>query len=138
MTEFTPVSALIGGMMIGSAAAGLLLLQGRIAGVSGILGTTLSSEDGRPWRLAFLLGLPLGALGASSLMGGTALQIAGSPFLLVAAGLLVGVGTQIGGGCTSGHGVCGLARFSSRSTLATATFMGVAALVVFVQRLAGA
>ncbi len=138
MTEFTPVSATLGGIMIGCAAAGLLLLQGRIAGISGILGTALSAEDDRPWRLAFLVGLPLGALGASAAMGGATVQIAGSPFVLVAAGLLVGVGTQVGSGCTSGHGVCGLARFSGRSLVATATFMVVAALVVFVRRVAGA
>lgn len=138
MTEFTPVSALLGGIMIGTAAAGLLLLQGRIAGISGILGSALTSADERPWRLAFLVGLPLGALGASTALGGAAVSVAGSPILLVGAGLLVGVGTQLGSGCTSGHGVCGLARFSGRSLVATATFMGVAGLVVFAGHLVGA
>lgn len=138
MTEFTPVSALVGGMMIGLAAAGLLMLHGRIAGISGILGSALTSHDERPWRLAFLVGLPLGALGASSALGGSAVQVAGTPMLLIVAGLFVGVGTQLGSGCTSGHGVCGLARLSSRSLVATATFIGVAALVVFVRRLVGA
>ena len=134
MTEFTPVSALLGGMLIGCAAAGLLTLHGRIAGISGILGSALAGEDERPWRVAFLAGLPLGALATSALQGGAAVQVAGPPALLIAGGLLVGVGTKIGSGCTSGHGVCGLARFSSRSLVATLTFIGVAALVVFVRR----
>ena len=138
MTEFTPVSALIGGILIGIAAAGLLLLNGRIAGVSGILGTALAGGDERPWRWAFLVGLPLGALGASAALGGSTVAIMGSPVLLVVAGLFVGVGTQLGSGCTSGHGVCGLARFSRRSLVATATFMGVAGLVVFARHFVGA
>lgn len=137
MTEFTPISALLGGMLIGVAAAGLLLLNGRIAGISGIMGSALTSGDERPWRLVFLIGLPLGALGASVALGGVAFHLAASPTLLVVAGLLVGVGTQVGSGCTSGHGVCGLARFSGRSLVATALFMVVAALVVFARRAIG-
>ncbi len=138
MTEFTPVPALLGGMLIGCAAAGLLFLHGRIAGISGIFGTGLAGGEGRPWRVAFLLGLPLGAFGASVVVGGGAVQVAASPLVLVIAGLVVGVGTQLGSGCTSGHGVCGLARLSGRSLVATATFMGVAGLVVFLQRALGA
>lgn len=130
MTEFTPVSALLGGMLIGVAAAGLLLLNGRIAGISGILGTALTSGDERGWRIAFLVGLPLGALGTSAALGGVPFHLGASPTVLVVAGLLVGAGTQIGSGCTSGHGVCGLARFSGRSLVATALFMVIAGLVV--------
>lgn len=138
MTEFTPIPSLIGGMLIGVAAAGLLLLNGRVAGISGILGTALAGGDERSWRWAFLLGLPLGAWGASALLGGTTVTLSATPMVLIGAGLLVGVGTQLGSGCTSGHGVCGLARLSGRSLVATLTFIGVAGLVVFVGHLVGA
>ncbi len=136
MTNFTPVSALLGGLMIGAAAAGLLMLHGRIAGISGILGGALTGDD-RGFRWAFLVGLPLGAVLVSALQGGVTVQVEGSTALLVTAGLLVGVGTQLGSGCTSGHGVCGLARRSPRSLIATVTFMGVAALVVYLMHVIG-
>ena len=138
MTEFTPIPATLGGLLIGAAAAGLLLLQGRVAGVSGILGSALTASEGRGWRLAFLLGLPLGALAFSLLGEGPPVSISAGPATLVAAGLFVGAGTQIGSGCTSGHGVCGLARFSARSLVATCTFIVVAALVVALRRALGA
>lgn len=135
MSGFTPWSALIGGALIGLAAALLLLLNGRIAGVSGIVGGLLASgNDDRRWRLAFLAGLPLGAwlYGAASGTGLPAVE-ASLP-LLVAGGLLVGFGTRLGGGCTSGHGVCGISRFSRRSIVATLLFMGSAGVTVFVVR----
>lgn len=134
MTEFTPLSAACGGLLIGIAAALLLLANGRIAGVSGILGSALTQREDRSWRLAFLVGLPLGAWGASVWVGGADVYIAGSPFYLMAAGFLVGAGTQWGSGCTSGHGVCGMARLSGRSWVATVTFMVAAAAVVFLRR----
>jgi uncharacterized membrane protein YedE/YeeE len=135
MAPFDPWSGLAGGALIGLAAAALLALRGRIAGISGILGGALvPSEGGRGWRIAFLLGLPLGA-GLAWMAGvETPLLTEGRPALLLGAGLLVGFGTQMGSGCTSGHGVCGLARGSARSLVATGVFMGVAALTVFVTR----
>jgi uncharacterized protein len=131
--NFTPVSGLIGGLLIGLAAALLLLLNGRISGISGIVGGLLmrkSSEVG--WRVAFVAGLLLGAL-AYVLATDDALPVRMQASLpvLVAAGLLVGFGTRLGSGCTSGHGVCGIARLSKRSIAATAIFFGVAILTVF-------
>lgn len=136
MTEFTPVSSTLGGLLIGLAAALLLLGSGRVAGVSGILGQALwpSAAEERSWRVAFLIGLPLGAALVSLVSGPLVVDIAAPPLTLVAAGLLVGFGTRLGNGCTSGHGVCGMARGSRRSIAATLTFMAVAALVVFVTR----
>jgi uncharacterized membrane protein YedE/YeeE len=136
MTEFTPVTGAIGGALIGLASAGLLLADGRVAGVSGILGRSLFPAKGDlGWRLAFLAGLPLGAwLTGLAWPDTRALAVTGSVPLLVAGGLLVGLGTQIGSGCTSGHGVCGVARGSRRSIVATATFMAVAIATTFVAR----
>jgi len=134
MTEFTPVSAVIGGLLIGCAAALMLLANGRVAGVSGILGSALVSGDERGWRVAFLVGLPLGAWLASVGVGGGEVTLTGSPFYLMGAGLLVGAGTQWGSGCTSGHGVCGMARLSGRSWVATGVFMVTAAAVVYLRR----
>lgn len=137
MTEFTPLSGFIGGLMIGAAALIVLFAQGRIAGISGLLGTAMQArpEGGRGWRIAFLLGLPVGALLFDMVTGG-GLQVrpqVGLPLMLLG-GLLVGFGTRMGNGCTSGHGVCGIARLSNRSILATATFMLVGGLTVFVMR----
>ena len=135
MTEFTPVQSLAGGLLIGAAAALLLLANGRVAGISGIAGGSLGAERGdRLWRFLFLLGLPLGALALSPVGFGGAVTLPASPLLLLAGGLLVGYGTQLGSGCTSGHGVCGIARGSKRSLAATATFMASGALTVFVLR----
>jgi uncharacterized membrane protein YedE/YeeE len=135
MTTFTPVTALLGGCLIGLAAVFLLLANGRIAGVSGILGGALAPADaGRGWRLAFLVGLPLGALAAGALRGGLTISASASPLTLVAAGLLVGFGTQLGSGCTSGHGVCGIARGSGRSVVATAVFLASGFATVFAVR----
>ena len=132
---FTPVSALAGGALIGLAATLLYAVTGRIAGISGIGGGLLrAGERDAGWRLAFLAGLVVGA-GAAALAAGTpTLRIDASWPLLVVGGLLVGYGTQLGRGCTSGHGVCGIARFSPRSIAATVVFMGAAAATVFVTR----
>ena len=134
--EFTPLAGLAGGLLIGLASAGLWLATGRIAGISGILGGAPFAEPGeRAWRVAFLLGLPAGtALALWLLPAARAFEITRSPLLLIAGGLLVGYGTQLGSGCTSGHGVCGVARGSARSIVATGTFMATGVATVFVLR----
>ena len=137
MEPLSPLVAIAGGLLIGTAAALLLLLNGRIAGVSGMLATTSRiGTRGPPWRqaAAFIGGLPLGAVLIVTFVRKPDLVIAASPAALVLAGLLVGFGTLLGNGCTSGHGVCGMARLSPRSILATLTFMATAALTVFVLR----
>ena len=124
-----------GGVAIGAASALLLLLEGRIAGISGILGGALQARGGeRRWRLAFLAGLPLGALLFAAAAGAPRPRIEAGPLLVVAGGLLVGYGTRLGGGCTSGHGVCGIARGSRRSIAATLAFMLAGGATVFVRR----
>lgn len=139
MTNFTPISALVGGALIGLASSFLMLLTGRIAGISGIVGGCLAPAAGdRGWRLAFIAGLvaaPLiGALAGASL---PLPQIPANWAVIVGAGLLVGFGTRLGGGCTSGHGVCGIARLSPRSVVATVVFMATAMAVVFLMRHGG-
>lgn len=138
MLASLPVSyAISGGLAIGAAAALLLLLTGRIAGVSGLVASFLRIADtGPPWRLAaaFVIGLPLGAWLASAFVRRPEIEVTSSAPLLVAAGLLVGFGTRLGNGCTSGHGVCGIGRLSSRSIIATLTFMVAAAATVFAAR----
>ena len=136
MANFTPVSALIGGAFIGLSAVLLMLLNGRIAGISGILGNLLRPQQGEwQWRLAFVAGLAVAPLLLSSASQvSAAVDIAAGWPALVVGGLLVGFGTRMGGGCTSGHGVCGLARFSPRSLVATLVFMAAGAAVVFVIR----
>ena len=133
MENFTPISGLIGGLLIGFAAALLLLLNGRISGISGIVGGLLSPKSGDAgWRVVFVAGLLLGAF-IYMLATGSAIPVmmqASLPIIVVA-GLLVGFGTRLGSGCTSGHGVCGIARLSRRSIVATSVFMGVAILTVF-------
>jgi len=136
MSHFTPVSALLGGALIGTAALLCWLLLGRIAGISGILAGAAQAEGAeRNWRLAFLAGLILAPL-ALALAGGTlpVPDATRNPAMLVVAGLLVGFGTRMGSGCTSGHGVCGLARLSRRSLAATGVFMASAVATVFVTR----
>lgn len=134
MTEFTPIQSLLGGLLIGGAAALLLLANGRIAGISGIAGGSLGARPrDRLWRALFLAGLPLGAALCSIGLESTFTPSASGPLLGVG-GLLVGYGTQLGGGCTSGHGVCGMSRGSPRSIAATGTFMATAAATVFVVR----
>jgi uncharacterized membrane protein YedE/YeeE len=136
MANFTPISAAIGGMLIGLAATLLLATNGRIAGISGIAGGLMQRDAGaRGWRLMFLAGLMLAPV-IYGFAGGMVpeIQISGSMPLLVAGGLLVGYGTSLGRGCTSGHGVCGLARLSPRSLAATLTFLAMGILTVFVMR----
>jgi uncharacterized protein len=122
--NFTPYSALAGGAILGVAVTFLLLATGRIAGISGILGGLLPPKAGDSgWRLAFIIGLVTSPLVYSLFTALPTIQIdAGLPTLILA-GLLVGIGTRYGAGCTSGHGVCGLARFSPRSLVATLSFM---------------
>ncbi|MCL6484200.1 MULTISPECIES: YeeE/YedE family protein [Janthinobacterium] len=133
--NFTPWTSLAGGMLIGLAAAMFLLFNGRIAGISGILGGLLQWPTGDlAWRIAFLLGL----VGAPLVYGLFAplptVQVDAGAITLVAAGLLVGIGTRYGSGCTSGHGVCGLSRRSPRSLVATGAFMVAGFLTVFIVR----
>lgn len=141
MESFTPISSLVGGALIGLAASILLLFHGRVAGVAGILGETLRGDGTRGegvFRAAFLAGLVVagialrvvypaafGAAGSSSATGIAFVAIAG---------VLVGYGTRLGSGCTSGHGVCGLSRLSKRSIAATLTFMAAGGVTVFVVR----
>jgi uncharacterized membrane protein YedE/YeeE len=128
------IEAVVGGAMIGAAASGLLLVNGRIAGISGILGNAVRGIEGT-WRWAFLVGLIAAPLWSPLLGLPFAIAHHQAGLIQIAvAGLLVGVGTQIGSGCTSGHGVCGIANFSLRSLTATAIFIGFAALTVFVLR----
>ena len=137
MQPMMPVVAIAGGLLIGTAAALLLLLTGRIAGVSGMAATaaTLGAGDApRAQAIAFIAGLPIGALPIALLVRTPALVVTASVPLLIVAGLLVGFGTRLGNGCTSGHGVCGMARLSPRSLAATATFMASGAATVFLAR----
>jgi uncharacterized membrane protein YedE/YeeE len=132
MANFTPLSAAIGGALIGLAAAMLMLFAGRVAGISGILGATLGIGTGdRGWRLAFIAGLIL-APTAAMLTGYTVPmpQMPASWLVIIAAGMLIGFGARLAGGCTSGHGVCGIARLSKRSVVATIVFMGTAVVTV--------
>ena len=132
---FTPWSALIGGMLIGLAAAMFALLNGRIAGISGVLGGLLKPTRGDVgWRVAFIGGLVAAPLVYGLFAALPAVQIDASYLALVVAGLLVGVGTRYGSGCTSGHGVCGLSRLSPRSLVATLTFMIAGFATVFAMR----
>ncbi|WER50298.1 YeeE/YedE family protein [Cupriavidus sp. WKF15] len=135
LANFTPGLSLVGGLVIGAAAAVLVLLNGRIAGISGILGGLLSlPRKDMAWRLAFLAGL-VGAPVLASLLGKPAVaDIQASWGEILVAGFLVGLGTRYASGCTSGHGVCGISRGSVRSLVATLTFMVAGFLTVFVQR----
>jgi len=134
MSMTTALHALLGGALIGAAASLLLLANGRIAGVSGVLGRVAGTDFGEQgWRLAFLAGLLAPAL----LVGAGPVQWHGGLPWAAASGLLVGFGTRLGRGCTSGHGVCGLANLSGRSLLATLVFMATAIVTVFVVRHGG-
>ena len=142
MDQFAPLTATLGGVLIGLAATILWVFNGRLAGVSTIAGNTLPLRAGDTlWRLLFLAGLPIGAwlgfLYGPRLFDGipTSLPAAAlGPLGLVAAGLLVGIGTRLSNGCTSGHGICGLSRLSLRSFVAVATFMATAIVTVFIVR----
>lgn len=133
--HFTPWMSLAGGLVLGLAATLLVLFNGRILGVSGIVGGLLRPQRfDMGWRLAFMAGM-LSAPWAYSLLGGRfTMQVDASEAMVVMAGLLVGIGTRYGSGCTSGHGVCGLSRLSPRSLTATAAFMGAGFVSVWVLR----
>lgn len=136
MHNLTPFSGLIGGALIGLATALLMLLTGRIAGISGIFGGLLTRTTGDAgWRIAFIAGLIAAPLLAALAGRPLPTPIMPASFIMIAiAGLLVGIGTRMGGGCTSGHGVCGIARLSTRSLAATAIFMITAIVTVAIVR----
>ena len=140
--NFTPLLSTAGGMLIGLAASAMLLFEGRVAGISGIVGGLFTPRAGDiGWRVAFLFGLlAAGIVGSALFPAAVAVEITRAPWMLVVAGLLVGVGTRLGNGCTSGHGVCGLSRMSPRSLASVVTFMAVGAVVAMVvgQLFAGA
>ena len=130
---FTPVTALIGGALIGAAAAAFVVLNGRIAGVSGILGGLLRPARGDiAWRAAFVAGLVAAPLAYGVFAALPAIRVDTDIAVLIAAGLLVGVGTRYGSGCTSGHSVCGISRLSPRALVATLAFMAAGFATVFV------
>lgn len=134
-THFTPWAALAGGVLLGLASALFVLLNGRVLGISGIVGGLLRPRAGDiGWRLAFLLGMLVAPILYWLVVGPTQPRIDASWGMVVIAGLLVGVGTRYGSGCTSGHGVCGLSRMSPRSLVATLAFMGAGFVTVFLIR----
>lgn len=123
MENFTPVSALIGGALVGLGALVLYLFSGRIAGISGITSSALFSSEGRNWRLAFVAGIIAGPLLVNALVSDFSFSTPELGWQVVVGGLLVGIGTGWGSGCTSGHGICGISRLSTRSITATIIFM---------------
>lgn len=133
--HFTPGWAFAGGLMLGIATAAFILINGRILGISGIVGGLLRPKAGDVgWRLAFVLGMLSAPALYHVVVGPLTMRIDASWSMVVLAGVLVGLGTRYGAGCTSGHGVCGLGRLSPRSLVATLTFMGTGFLTVFVLR----
>lgn len=131
--NFTPMPALYGGLLIGLASAILLLGNGRIFGISGIIGGILNPKSGETfWRVLIVLGLVLGAWAASAILGTPRIVETRAPIWLMIGGFLMGFGSRLGSGCTSGHGVCGISRFSVRSILATLTFMATGMITVFI------
>ena len=134
--NFTPISAIIGGMIIGLAVVIFFLFNGRLVGISGIAANALSEKKNKFDNLLFLLGLVIGPIIYSVFTKQVInITISNSLILLICAGLLVGIGTRIGGGCTSGHGISGIGRFSLRSIVATVTFMVVGILTVLIKNL---
>lgn len=135
LDNFTPIASLCGGLLIGASAAALVLLLGRIAGISGIVGGLLRwTQRDSAWRVAFVAGLIVAAIIARVAGAPVAITVDASWPALIAAGLLVGIGTRYGGGCTSGHGVCGISRGAVRSLTATATFMAAGFVTVYLAR----
>jgi len=136
MENFTPYSALAGGVLIGISASLLLLFNGRIAGISGILGGLFGATPGdRSWRVLFLLGMIIAGFSYQCLFPGSFQDIPDYPLvLLLSGGFIVGFGTRMGGGCTSGHGVCGIGRLSKRSFVATLVFMTSGVITVYIVR----
>lgn len=138
-SEFTPWASLAGGLLVGLSAALLIALLGRVAGISGITGALLqvptwSSVKQWGWRLAFILGMVAAPLVWQLFAPLPAMKMPSNPAIIIVAGLLVGFGTRMGSGCTSGHGVCGISRLSLRSLAATITFIATGAITVFVMR----
>lgn len=138
MTEFTPISGALGGVLIGLSAVMLMAGLGRIAGISGIFAAVISGEalSEKGWRLLFIVGLLIGTA-LTALLGGfdsASITFPGNLATTVIGGLLVGAGTALGSGCTSGHGICGISRLSPRSITSTMIFMAVAALTVYLMR----
>ena len=138
MTDFTPFTSFIGGILIGLSALILMIFHGRIAGISGILSGILppwATRGGLGWRFAFILGLIIAPVLMRVVMDYDIIQtVSNDKSMMILAGLLVGVGTGLGSGCTSGHGVCGTARLSKRSIVATVIFMSAAMITVFILR----
>ena len=136
IVNFTPIPAFTGGLIIGLAVVVFFLLNGRLVGISGIASNALTEKENKFDNLLFLLGLIIAPFIYSLFSnGGINISISNSYVLLIAAGLLVGIGTRISGGCTSGHGISGIGRFSLRSIIATITFMIVGILTVFIKNL---
>ena len=134
-TAFTPLASLAGGVLIGLSAVLLMLASGRIMGATGILSGALFGPGARDWRLALLAGMISGPLAVLLLTGSfPEIQVPVTTAAMVVGGLLVGIGVSFGGGCTSGHGVCGMARLSARSIVATLTFMVTTGVTVFLVR----
>jgi len=137
MTEFTPVASLLGGVLIGLSAVLLMLVLGRVMGATGILTGFVNPASGADWswRAAVLAGMVTAPLAYFAVMGGMpTIQVPVSTPLMLLGGFIVGIGVTLGSGCTSGHGVCGMARLSGRSITATLTFMAATAVTVFVIR----
>tara|TARA_B100000427_G_C15023360_1_gene383515 strand:+ start:17 stop:442 length:426 start_codon:yes stop_codon:yes gene_type:complete len=133
MYNFTPISALIGGLIIGCAVVLFFYTTGRLAGISGIFANAFTSKENRSSNLLFLLGLVIGPLGYLYFTKiPVNFEITNSYILVIIAGFLVGLGTRMGGGCTSGHGICGISRFSIRSIIATITFIISGVITVFI------
>ena len=135
IVDFNALTALIGGALIGLSAVIMMITIGKITGISGIFSTTLKSFSGSLWQWAFIGGLFSSGLMLHWLFGPVTIEIQTNKLWLVIAGLLVGVGTRLGGGCTSGHGVCGIARFSPRSMVATPVFIAAGVLTVVLMNL---
>lgn len=133
--NMTIISSLTGGILIGAAAVVLIIFNGKVAGVSGVLGglITAPAKD-RSWRIAFILGLVLAPALWQLVIALPNIQVSTNTPLIIIAGLIVGIGTRLGSGCTSGHGVCGISRFSKRSLVATVTFMALGFITTFVAR----
>ena len=133
MYNFTPISALTGGLIIGCAVVLFFYTTGRLAGISGIFANAFTSKENRSSNLLFLLGLVIGPLGYLYFTKiPVNFEITNSYILVIIAGFLVGLGTRMGGGCTSGHGICGISRFSIRSIIATITFIISGVITVFI------
>ncbi|QLG87837.1 YeeE/YedE family protein [Chitinibacter bivalviorum] len=132
LAHFTPLASLLGGALIGLTAGLMILLAGRVAGIAGIIGGLIGGAADKSWRLFFIAGLVISPLIWSLFAPLPALQMVTSPLGLIIAGLLVGIGTRYANGCTSGHGVCGLSRFSLRSLIAVLSFMGTGFVTVFI------